>query len=343
MANKFKADNTRGGTGLILGKFMPPHRGHLFLVDFARQYVDHLTVLVCSIEREPIPGKLRYQWMRQLCHGAEVVHVTDELPQEPSEHPDFWQLWHDRIRQSLPVGPDYVFASEDYGWKLAEVLGAQYVPVDHARQVVPISGTLMRQDPMRHWDLLPECVRPYYLKRICVFGPESTGKSTLAAQLAQHYKTVYAWEYARPLLDFKNGIAEPDDIPKIVRGQIATEEALAPKANRMLFCDTDVLTTTIWGEVLFGSCPDWVREEANRRYYDLYLLLDIDVPWVDDNQRFFRSTEERRAFFDLCKRTLDENQREYVIIRGDWDKRLSQAIDAVDRLITGESDSIAEH
>src|SRR5205814_5917310 len=100
-------------------------------------------------------------------------------------------------------------------------------------ELVPISGTLIRQDPIKHWEDLPEVVRPYFVKRVCVFGPESTGKSTLARDLARHFQTVYASEYARPLLDPQGGQCRPLDIPLIVRGQVATEDALARQANRV--------------------------------------------------------------------------------------------------------------
>jgi len=103
---------------------------------------------------------------------------------------------------------------------------------------------------MKHWEFLPQAVRPYFVKRVCVFGPESTGKSTLARDLARHFGTVYAWEYARPMLDPQGGECRGvDDIVRIVRGQVATENALARQANRVLICDTDVLTSTIWSDV----------------------------------------------------------------------------------------------
>ena len=97
----------------MLGKFMPPHRGHVYLVDAARRQVDSLTVLVCSLQREPIPGELRHRWMRELFAGSgvQVVHVTDEVPQEPAEHPDFWSIWQELIRRHVPRPIDRVFAS----------------------------------------------------------------------------------------------------------------------------------------------------------------------------------------------------------------------------------------
>jgi HTH-type transcriptional regulator, transcriptional repressor of NAD biosynthesis genes len=319
-------------SGMILGKFMPPHSGHQYLVDFARNYVDKLTVLVCSIQSEPIPGNLRYQWMREMFPDVEVVHVTDENPQEPQEHSDFWQIWHDSIRRVLPTGPDCVFASENYGWQLAEILGASYIPVDHSRSLLPISGTKVRQNPLNNWQYIPPSVRPYFVRRICIFGPESTGKSTLTQNLARHYKTVGVSEYARGLLDFKDGKCDFEDIPRIARGQIASEDALAKQANRVMFCDTDLITTTIWSDVLFGNCPQWIYEEGNRRQYDLYLLMDIDVPWVDDNQRFLPHI--RVEFRDRCIHEIESRGRRYVLINGDWEERFQKACLAVDEILS---------
>src|SRR5258708_20737980 len=142
-------------TGMLLGKFMPPHMGHVYLVEFASRYVDQLTVVVCSLESEPIPGRLRFGWMKELFPFDNVVHLTERLPQEPSEHADFWALWKASMERILPCRPDFVFASEEYGWKLAEVLGAQFVPVDRERGAVPVSRTTIRTNPMATWDYLP--------------------------------------------------------------------------------------------------------------------------------------------------------------------------------------------
>lgn len=192
---------------------------------------------------------------------------------------------------------------------------------------------------MRHWDMLPECVRPYYVRRVCLLGPESSGKSTLARDLAHHFNTSYAWEYARPLLNPKGGRCDRDDISLIARGQIATEEALARHANRVLFVDTNVLLTTIWSQTLFGTCPEWVRRVARERRYDLHLLLDVDVPWVDDGQRYFPMPADRVAFFERCRETLEREQLPYIVIRGSWEQRREQAIHEVRRLLAGSMDN----
>ena len=179
-------------TGFLLGKFLPPHRGHQYLIEFARNYVDRLTVLVCTIEQEPIPGRLRYQWMCEAFPGVDLVHHTDEIPQAPEEHPQFWDIWRNSIRRHVPGRIDYVFASEDYGERLAAELGARFVPVDRERRNVPVSGRAIRQDPLAHWDELLPPVRPYYLKRVCVC---ELGQSGLVDRLAAHFHTVCVHAY----------------------------------------------------------------------------------------------------------------------------------------------------
>jgi NadR type nicotinamide-nucleotide adenylyltransferase len=316
---------------MVLGKFLPPHLGHVYLIEFAQRFVDDLTVVVGTLQHEPIPGELRFRWMRELFPSANVVHLTDENPQDPSEHPDFWRIWHESLRRVLPYSPDFVFASEDYGVKLAEVLGARFIPVNQARDIVPVSGTAIREQPLRNWEYLPRCVRPHFAKRVCIFGPESTGKSTLTRDLARHFQTVAVPEYARTWLEARHGEVVAADMPIIARGQMASEEALARNANRVLFCDTDVLTTTLWSEWLFGSCDEAIRQIAAQQHYDLYLITDVDVPWVADVVRYL--PEERRSFFDRCLTTLQSHQRPHVVIRGSWNERFETAVAAVNQLL----------
>ena len=117
---------------------------------------------------------------------------------------------------------------------------------------------------------------------------------------------------------------------------MAAEDSLARNARQVLFCDTDPLLTTIWSEVLFGSCPDWLRQMAHQRRYDLHLLLDIDAPWIDDQQRYL--PHRRREFFERCRQALDDQGRRYVVVSGDWATRFEVARQAVESLLNeGES------
>lgn len=270
--------------------------------------------------------------MRELFPQARIVHISDDLPQEPADHPQFWSIWRETVLRAAGEPIDWIFASENYGHRLAAEVGATFIPVDIDRTLMPVSGTAIRTQPFEHWPFIPECVRPYFVKRVCIFGPESAGKSTLARDLAAYFHTVYVSEFARGLLDPQQGVCKPDDIPLIARGQLAAEEALARRARRVLICDTDLLTTTIWSEVLFGSCPEWIRETASARQYDLYLLLDIDVPWIDDRQRFL--PHARQSFFDRCEQTLWATGRPYHVIRGSWSERFTEACRHIEKLLS---------
>lgn len=152
-------------TGFVLGKFLPLHRGHMHLIETAQRQVDHLTVLVCSRPREPISGELRYRWVRDLFPGVNVQHFAEDVPQYPEEDPDFWNIWLNVIRRYVPVGPDFVFTSETYGRKLAEVLGAHHIGVDLPRATFPVSGTAVRADPALYRPLLPPPVQAYFAAR----------------------------------------------------------------------------------------------------------------------------------------------------------------------------------
>jgi NadR type nicotinamide-nucleotide adenylyltransferase len=325
--------------GMILGKFMPPTQGHRYLAEFARRCCKRLSVLVCSKPLQPIPGECRVAWMRAMLPSCDVIHVPDDLPDSPEDHPQFWDMWLPVIRRAVPEPIGLVVTSETYGPELARRVGARHLIADRQRQGVPVSATAMRADPYAHWTHLPDVVRPWYCRRVVIFGPESTGKSTLAARLAAHYQTVWVPEWARGHLDPANGVCEPDDFPRIAVGQAASEDALAMQANRVLICDTDTITTTIWSDVYLGGCAEWIRALAHQRRHDLYLLCDIDVPWVHDGQRDM--PHRREEFRDRCRAALMAHHRPFIEISGDWDTRFRTAVAAIDKLLRPLSESPA--
>ncbi len=331
--------NSRGAIrGLVLGKFLPPHVGHLHLIRTAAGECDELTVMVCTLEREPIPGRLRFEWMRELARdvGANVtvVHVTEDVPQAPAEHPAFWQIWKE-LCSRYAGSIDVVFTSEEYGDELARILGAKHHLVDLMRLTHPISGTAVRDDPLRTWEMIQPPVRAHFAVRVALVGPESVGKSTLAARLADAFDTVWVPEYGRThttLLAERHGVpfAEvfaPADIEAIAMVQAQWEDRAARTANRVLFCDTELLTTRIWSEMFFGSCPESVVAASEAREYDLYLLLDTDVPWVDDGTRGFR--DRRDDHLNRIRELLEALGRPYETIRGTFEDRFSRAVAAV--------------
>ena len=174
------------------------------------------------------------------------------------------------------------------------------------------------------------------VKRIVLFGTESTGKTTLAQRLADYFGEPWAPEFVREFWDAHAGVITAADLEAIARGQIANEEAAAARARRAVFCDTDLLTCTMWDDVLFpGACPGWVREEAERRARGcaLYLLCDADVPWAPDPQRCFPQREKRAWARAFWRETLASRGLPFAVISGSWEERERAAIAAVERLL----------
>lgn len=328
--------------GFLLGKFLPPHAGHVFMCEFARQYCEHLTILVATLPDEPIPGELRYKWMKEMFPDCDVVWINYPMPQEP-EGPDddvFWDIWRDASRDALNDTQtiedyvlrggrycDVVFASEPYGHRLAKELQARFVPVDMTRTAVAVSGTAIRNDPFANWDFIPHVVRPHFTKRVVLFGPESTGKSSLAGDLARHFKTICAPEYGRTYTEVFGPDVGPDDLEKIVMGHLASVKAAKRQANKILIEDTDPVMTAVWSDLLTGGRADWF--ETFDDYGDLYLLTDVDLPWVDDGTRYFRDEDKRRQFFEVCENELKRRGVKYAVIRGQGAERLANAIRAI--------------
>lgn len=174
--------------------------------------------------------------------------------------------------------------------------------------------------------------------RIAVFGTESTGKTTLAQRLAAHFDEPWAPEFVREFWDARGGKIVATDLDAIARGQIAHEEMAAAKARRVVFCDTELITCTLWDDWLFpGACPAWVRAEAERRArgFALYLLCDADVPFMPDPQRCFPDPASRDRARERWRAALTSRALPLVEIRGAWVERERAAIVAVEKILAG--------
>jgi NadR type nicotinamide-nucleotide adenylyltransferase len=170
--------------------------------------------------------------------------------------------------------------------------------------------------------------------RIAVYGPESTGKTLLAEKLAQRFAAALVPEYAREFWD-RHGVITLEDISGIAREQWRREDAAALRAERLVICDTEALTTVLWSDLLYGTCPDEIRRGADNRAknYALYLLLDIDVPFAPDPQRCFPDDADREKAMRIWRGALERWQLPFVVIRGDWAQREQAAIAAVEALL----------
>jgi len=170
-----------------------------------------------------------------------------------------------------------------------------------------------------------------YLKKVAIVGPESTGKSVLSEKLAAYFQTEWAPEYARAYLESLGRPYTREDLAKIARGQLAVEDELIKKANRVLICDTNLVVIKIWSDVKYGECDRWIVEEMESRHYDLYLLTYIDLPWEYDPLR--EHPDMREYLFEKYESVLKRMSAPFVVIEGDYVERFEKAKTAIERLL----------
>ena len=177
------------------------------------------------------------------------------------------------------------------------------------------------------------------LKKIVVIGPESTGKSTLCEQLAAHYKTDWVREYAREYLLTNGKKYTHDNLLDIAKGQVEKEELTvdswqlrAGEEQLPIFIDTDMYVMKVWSEFVFQKCNNWILNRIVERKYDLYLLCNIDLPWVKDELREYPDLASREKLYHYYKESMIEQSVPWVGISGSYEERLQKAISAVDAL-----------
>ncbi len=317
--------------GLIVGKFYPPHRGHKYLIDFGASQVDELTVIVCQRPGESPPAELRAAWLREIHPTVNVLLIDDVYDEQDS------RVWAENSIRWLGDAPDVVFTSEDYGDRFAHFLGCRHVLVDKARQAVPVSGTEVRRTPLACWEYLEPPVRGWYARRVCLVGAESTGKTTLAQMLAEHYQTVWVSEYGREYsaqkLAHEGGYDwRSEEFAHIARTQCLREDEAARQANKVLICDTDAFATSIWHRRYHGERSPEVEAivEAHRRP-DLYLLTDVNTPFVQDGTRDGEAI--RGWMHQTFLEELTARQRPFAFLSGSIQTRFNTAIECINQLL----------
>ena len=321
-------------TGLVAGKFDPPHRGHALLIDTARARCDRLIVLLFDYEEQTVPAAVRAGWLREIHAGVDVrVFPTlnyRRLTPEDAAHEAT------RVREFVGERVDMFFSSEDYGELIATALGARHFDVDRERALVPITGTMIRRAPAANLDWLEAPVRAYYVPRVCVIGSESTGKSTLCARLADRYATEWVGEYGREysLEKLRNGLHGQwveNEFVHIAFEQQRREDDAARRASPVLICDTDALATLVWAERYLDRVPSRWPLPPSR--IALYLMPYPDVPFVPDQ---IRDGEHKRYWmYERLTELLASLARPFVVLRGTYEERYEQARREIDALLEG--------
>jgi HTH-type transcriptional repressor of NAD biosynthesis genes len=247
---------TGNEAGLVLGKFMPPHRGHLELLAHARAAASRLTVIVVSKPSDVIPPELRVAWMRELCPDATILSLFD--PDQVPEGPPNWPVWMRNIRRIYPTGPEVLISSESYGAELAARLGAKHCYLQRGRDTTRISATEIRNTPFRYWQLVPLCVRPYFALRVFVVRCRHSVEPSLGEKLAAAYGN--RCEEVREREQGRRREAPGIGWDSAVLGDAVLERgALLGVDDRLVFREITCRPSTAPYPVLDG-CPDHLAE-----------------------------------------------------------------------------------
>jgi HTH-type transcriptional repressor of NAD biosynthesis genes len=307
--------------GLVVGKFLPLHRGHQLLIESALAQVDDLTVVVydslpSSFDEDveaypPMPVAKRAEWVAALYPGVENIVTRDDiLPGVPpylKDDPQYAGYYADDL--SFLGSFDYVFSSESYGEPFAEALDAIHVEVDASRKLVPISGTMIRENLYDNRGYVDPLVYRSLIQKVVFVGTESTGKSTLAKAMAEEFNTKWVHEYGRELWEAQGGTGSFRDLLKIGETQYRREQAATLHSRNYLFCDTNAWTTLQWCLMYHHTADARLIDLVERTKNEyIWILCENDFDWVDDGTRelpgplaknFQIQNEQALADFDI--------------------------------------------
>lgn len=319
--------------GMVLGKFYPPHNGHLYLIEEAIKQCYRVTIFLCTQPSESIDADIRYNWMSDIIQkkGWDVtfIHIKDELPQHPDplDLDNFYDIWCNEVNSRVH-DLDVVFTSEKYGDEFAEYLGVEHVLIDLPRLTHSVSVTSIRSNPIENWEHIPDVVKPYFKKKIVIVGPESTGKTILTNKLAKYFGGDIIREYGREFTNnkpaTKMNIKDFETIAEIHKSKI--DDVITNGDNPLIFIDTEAITTYLFGGLYLGKhnfSSEKIVDIIFDQIFDLILLCDIDVPWVDDGTRDFPN--KRKEHLKDIKNALKMFEFDYKIIRGNYDERFELA------------------
>lgn len=352
--------------GLVVGKFCPLHRGHTLLIQAAIDACDE--VIVISYTKPGFAGcgrAARESWIAMLFPRVRSLVVDDEslaalciargepvreLPHNDAPddvHREFtgWLCW-----ALLQTTVDAVFTSEDYGDGFAHALSAyfaarspgtppvRHVCVDRNRVAVPISGSALRTDLDAHRRFLDPRVHASLVRRVCILGGESSGKTTLAQALAAHLETAWVPEFGRELWEQKGGALQFADMLHIAQVQAERELSMAQQARRWLVCDTNALVTAFYSLDLFGVVDPALDALAARSYAATFVCAP-DFEFVQDGTR--RDDLFRQRQHDWYVRELQRRGVAYTLLQGPLEGRVLQAESHLRHLAPGSADDPA--
>jgi HTH-type transcriptional repressor of NAD biosynthesis genes len=321
----------------VFGKFLPFHKGHEAMVNFAMRKCDHLTILICCSNKEDIPGSIRNSWIREIYKDKEKINIQvleyneEEYPNTSASSSKVSEVWAFKFKELLP-DCSLLVTSEPYGDFVATFMNIRHKAFDIERKIIPISATKIREDFYTNWNYLPDPVKKYYLKKIVILGTESTGKTTLTNNLANYFNTSYVLEAAREIIKDSKSFTMEDLY------SVANEHA--KKINRsvngspLLIIDTDVHITQSYADHFFQKTLDLPPDIYNTNKAALYLYLDKNIDFVQDGTRL---KETDRNLLDLSHRKiLSQHNIPFQEISGNWEERFTKAVGIIEGFLKND-------
>ncbi|TCS94872.1 multifunctional transcriptional regulator/nicotinamide-nucleotide adenylyltransferase/ribosylnicotinamide kinase NadR [Hazenella coriacea] len=334
--------------GMYGGKFYPIHLGHVYAMIVASTLVDELHIIISYDDeyeknilsngsRLPhIDYQLRMRWWKEITKDLPYVHVHAVYEKNDGMF-ESWKLGSAGIKKVVGKPITHVFSSESAYGAIFEKLypEANHMVIDENRKKYPISATQLRNEGVyKHWDMLPDVVRRNYVKKVAIVGTESCGKSTLVKNLATLYNTNFVEEHGRSFYEELGSYDTfEEDYLKIAYRHKYFEERALYNTNKVVFIDTEATVTHMFLKEYHNISNETLRMISKEQKYDLWLLLEPDVEWVDDGTRAFGKYEQRLSGNDLIKRMLDENGVDYTSIKGNYHDRLTVSMKLIDSII----------
>lgn len=327
--------------GITIGKFMPLHRGHELMIEFGIAMCrDQFDIFVSGNEDDVIPLSVRWEWVQSKYGCLPNVYVHEHIDKSPTAinidengtvlDPEFQEYWKNEFKRLVPDATHFV-SSDMYGKTMAELLDIEWLPVDPKREMVNISATQIRNDPVTFFNYISDVAKPYFVKKIAIVGPESAGKSTMVEELADHFGSETVNEYGRTLSEVKENDLTKEDFFTIMRGQQALIDIAVSKAmSPFVFIDTEAYTTYLFSKIYLDEYADEILEYGHCQEIDHYIVLSPDVEWVDDGTRVLGDQDKREQFYEEIVDILDKQSKSYETVEEtDFSERFWSGVGAV--------------
>lgn len=330
--------------GMYGGSFNPLHLGHVNDIVIASNMCKKLYVILSNSNYEnQIDHRERLMWLKNVTQdmcNVEVLEISDDS-QNKEEYD--WNKGANDIKNAIGEKIDIVFCGDDYkGKNIFESIYPESIIYYISRAEFDVSSTQIRENPYKYFDFLPQTVKKYYTKKVCIIGTESCGKSTLVRNLAKVYNTTYVEEAGRDVCDEAGGIdnMQPKHYFEILFRHKNDENEKLKNANKVLFIDTDSLITLYYYTLGFKETNEYNESFKNLAEslsdlndYDVYIFLEPDVDWVQDGTRTYGEQEIREENNRLLKKIFDEKNIKYYCISGDYEQRFEKSKEIVNKLI----------